>query len=122
MISSDGFTNIIDFTLDNNSNLLVLEYATNSILSGDPTGALIRVAPDGTRTTIATEGLISPTALAIGSDDDIYVVNNGDSAGEGEILRIKATSVSEPSSIVGLLVLGACGTVHQLWRKHKSDS
>ncbi|WP_250126700.1 ScyD/ScyE family protein [Chroococcidiopsis sp. CCMEE 29] len=118
-IYADGFTNIIDFTLDNNSNLLVLEYATNSILSGDPTGALIRVAPDGTRTTIASEGLISPTALAIGSDDNIYVVNNGNSAGEGEILRIKATSVSEPSSMLGLLVLGACGTVSQLWRKHK---
>ena len=119
-VYADGFTNIIDFTLDNDSNLLVLEYATNSILSGDPTGALIRVAPDGTRTTLASVGLISPTALAIGSDDAIYVANNGNSAGEGEILRIKATSVPEPSSILGLLVLGACGMVSQLWRKHKS--
>lgn len=118
-VYADGFTNIIDFTFDDDGNLLVLEYATNSILSGDPTGALSRVAPDGTRTTIASEGLISPTALAIGSDDAIYVVNNGYSAGEGEILRIKATSVPEPNSILGLLFLGACGTVSQLWRKHK---
>lgn len=118
-VYADGFTNIIDFTFDDDGNLLVLEYATNSILSGDPTGALSRVAPDGTRTTIASSGLISPTALAIGPDDAIYVVNNGYNAGEGEILRIKATSVPEPNSILGLLVLGACGTVSQLWRKHK---
>lgn len=119
-VYADGFTNIIDFAFDDDGNLLVLEYAANSILSGDPTGALIRVAPDGTRTTIASEGLISPTALAIGSDDAIYVANNGDSAGEGEILRIKATSVPEPGSLIGLLVLGTCGTVSQLWHKHKS--
>ena len=43
--------------------LYVLQHATGPGLSGP--GALIRVAPDGTRTIIASEGLIKPTAVVI---------------------------------------------------------
>jgi hypothetical protein len=116
-VYADGFTNIIDFAFDRDRNLYVLEYATNSLLSGDLTGALIRVAPDGTRTTIASEELLAPTALALDSDGDVYVSNRGFVAGEGEVLRISA--VPEPASVLGLLAFGAGGTVWQLWRKRQ---
>ena len=35
-------------------------------LSGSSAGALIRVAPDGTRTVLARSGLVQPTGLAVG--------------------------------------------------------
>jgi hypothetical protein len=105
----EGFTNIIDVAFDTKGNLYVLEYTTNSLLSGDSTGALIRVSPDGTRTTIDSDQLIFPTALVIGSDNTIYVANKGFSTG-GEIIRIQSKnepiSVPEPSSFFSLLALG----------------
>ncbi len=122
-VYADGFTNIIDLAFDPEGSLLVLEYAANSILSGDPMGALIRVAPDGTRTTIASEGLISPTGLTLGPDGAAYISNNGFEAGQGQIIRIdltdEPTSVAEPTSILGLLAFGAFGTVLQLLHKQK---
>ncbi|HEY9872234.1 MAG TPA: ScyD/ScyE family protein [Candidatus Obscuribacterales bacterium] len=116
-VYADGFTNIIDIAFDNQDSLYVLEYATNSILSGDPTGALIRVAADGTRTTIASEGLISPTGLALGSNGEIYVSNRGFNAGEGQVLQI---SVPESTSNLSLLAFGAVGAGSLLLQKQKS--
>jgi hypothetical protein len=118
-VYADGFTNIIDLAFDNQGSMYVLEYAANSILSGDPTGALIRVATDGTRTTIASNGLISPTGLAIGSNGEIYVSNRGVNAGEGQVLQI---SVPESTSNLSLLAFGAVGAGSLLLRKQKSAS
>lgn len=87
-IYADGFTNIIDITFGPDGSLYVLEIAANSLLSGDPTGALIRIAPDGSRTTIAGEGLVSPASVVVSSDGTLYVSNHGTSAGEGEVIRI----------------------------------
>lgn len=117
-IYADGFTNIIDSAVDPDGNLYVLEYATNSILSGDPAGALSRVAPDGTRTTIASEGLISPTAIALGIDGAIYVSNNGNARGAGQVLRIEQTTpIPEPSSVLGMLAFGALSAGSVLKKK-----
>ena len=102
-VYAEDFTNIIDFDFDSADNLYVLEYATNSILSGDPTGALIRVASDGTRTTIASQGLISPTSLFISPDDTIYVANNGFIAGQGQVIQINPRPVPEPNYITYIL-------------------
>ncbi|PMB47460.1 exosortase [Fischerella thermalis CCMEE 5201] len=88
-IYATGFTNIIDIDFDSQGNLYVLEYATNSLLSEDRTGALIRVFRDGTRETILKEGLISPTGLALGSDGYVYISNNGLTVGKGEVIRIR---------------------------------
>lgn len=119
----DGFTNINDLAFDSKGNLYVLEFSANSIAVRDPIGDLIRVAPDGTRTTIATgTELISPTALALGSDDAIYVANKGFQVGEGEILRIvpenNSTAVPEPTSTLGVLAFGVCGLLSSLIRKN----
>ncbi len=74
---ADGFTNVIDVDFDADGNLYVLEIATNGLLGGDPTGALIRVTPEGERDTIASTGLFLPTGLEIGPDGAAYVSNFG---------------------------------------------
>jgi hypothetical protein len=88
-VVADGFTNIIDIAFDRRGRLLVLEIAHNGLLSGDPTGALIRVERDGSRTTLASEGLVAPGGMAVGRHGVIYVSNKTTSAGEGEVLRIR---------------------------------
>ena len=84
-----GFTNIIDIAFDKHGRLYVLEIATNGLLSGDPTGALIRVERDGSRTTLASDGLVAPGGMAVARHGVIYVSNNTISAGGGEVLRIR---------------------------------
>jgi hypothetical protein len=51
-------------------------------------GVLIRVAPDGTRTTVLA-GLDRPTSVAVGTDQALYVTNHGLSVGGGEVLRLE---------------------------------
>ncbi len=85
-----GFTNIIDIIFGPDGSLYVLEIATNSLLSGDPTGALIRIYPDGSREVIASEGLIMPGGVVIGTDGALYVTNcSACPAGAGEVVRIE---------------------------------
>ena len=78
-----GFTNIIDIAFDPRGRLHVLEIAKNSLLSDDPTGALIRVNRNGSRTTVASDGLVSPGGLAIGPSGRILVSNCGVCPGTG---------------------------------------
>ncbi len=87
-IYADGFTNIIDIAFAPDGSLYVLEIFGNGLLSGDQTGALIRVAPDGTKTTIASDGLVTPGGVAVGPDGALYVTNHSISPGGGEVVRI----------------------------------
>lgn len=86
-VFAEGFTNIIDIGFADDGTLYVLEHAHNGLLSGDPTGALIRVDPDGSHEIVMSEGLVLPGGLAL-RDGAAYVSNNGQSAGEGSVLRI----------------------------------
>jgi len=88
-IYKDGLTNIIDIAFDNRGRLIVLEISKNGLLSNDPTGALIRVESDGSRTEIASTGLVMPTSVAIDRDGCFYVSNRGTQIGVGEVLRIR---------------------------------
>lgn len=108
-VHAEGFTNIIDMAFDKGGNLYVLEFTTNSVLSGDPTGALIRLAPNGTRTTILSQGLFTPTGLAVGEDGAIYIANKGFQAGIGEILKIDAATVPEPAAGLGVVAVAVVG-------------
>ena len=88
-VYADGFTNVVDLAFDRSGGLFVLEYDADGISSGNSTGALVYLPPEGnTRFTITSDDLITPTGLAIGPDNDIYISNKGFIAGEGEVLRL----------------------------------
>ena len=125
-VYADGFTQIIDLTFDHKGNLYVLEYSIDSLLSGNPngpfnrTGALIRVAPDGTRTTLTNDELVSPNSLTIGPDNSIYISHYSTFAGRGEVVRLQ--QVPETTSPLSLLAFAAFNGVFLLKRKLQSQS
>ena len=82
-----GFTWIVSMTFDDAGNLYVLQFSDGPDSSFP--GSLIRVAPDGARTTVVS-GLHSPTGVAIGPDGGIYISHWGQKfpkAPLGEVLR-----------------------------------
>ena len=92
-----GFTNIIDLAFDGRGRLDVLEIAANGLSGDDPTGALIRVGRDGSRRTLASDGLVTPTGFVIAPDGGFYVSNfgifpgsdpSGQLPGTGQVVRI----------------------------------
>ncbi|MDQ2965733.1 MAG: ScyD/ScyE family protein [Chloroflexota bacterium] len=85
-VYASGFTNIIDIAFRGRT-LYVLEIAHNGLLSGDPTGALIRVRPDGGHQVIRTTGLEMPGGMAVGPNRSLYISNRGTSPGQGQVLR-----------------------------------
>lgn len=80
-----GFTFVIALVFDVSGNLYVLQHVDAA--GGSATGSLVRVATDGTRTTLIA-GLVRATGLAIGPDGGIYISHRGTSVGTGEVLRI----------------------------------
>lgn len=92
-VYASGFTHIIDLAFGPDGSLYVLEIAENGLLAAfgtnDWSGALIRVAPDGTRTELLDDVLFAPGGLAIDRDGTIYVTNNSISSGTGEVIRIQ---------------------------------
>ena len=110
-VYADGFTQLTDLEFDTEGNLYALQYANQSAWKGDFDGSVIKIAADGTRTTLLSgDGLESPSALTIGADGAVYVTNRGDRPGLGQVLRIEyVKSVPEPSSALGILAIGAFG-------------
>lgn len=86
-VFASGFTNVIDVAFGRDGSLYVLELATNGLMSGDPTGALVRIGPDGSRQTIMSDGLTYPAGLAV-RGRAAYVSNCGMCPGTGEVLKI----------------------------------
>ncbi len=88
-----GFTNISDLAFDG-PDLLVLEITARGLLDPSSPGALIRVAPNGSRRLLVSTGLLDPTGLAVGNGL-IYIANDGTFPGSGsgphgEIVSIPA--------------------------------
>jgi hypothetical protein len=79
-----GFTTIVDMAFAH-KNLYVLEHASGAGVSG--AGVLIKVSPNGERTTVSDD-LSRPTALLIGHHGAVYVTNNGTTNSGGELLRL----------------------------------
>ncbi|ERT08582.1 PEP-CTERM -sorting domain protein [Lyngbya aestuarii BL J] len=112
-VFAEGFTQITDLTFDADGNLLVLQFADeaqwkNSVEGSlkDLPGSVVKVTPDGKRTTIAQEGIFSATGIQVGPDGGIYVANNGIGT-NGSVIRFDdVESVPEPGTILGLLFFG----------------
>ncbi|WP_052437083.1 ScyD/ScyE family protein [Georgenia sp. SUBG003] len=86
-VFADGFTNVIDLGFTDDGDLLVLEFTTNGLLSGDPKGALHWVDSDDTdKHKVLTDELTMPGGLAV-DGDDLYVSNNSAMANKGEVLH-----------------------------------
>ncbi|MEH1973027.1 MAG: ScyD/ScyE family protein [Nostoc sp.] len=107
----DGFTQLTDLEFDPAGNLYALQYANQSAWKGNFDGSVIKIATDGTRTTLLSgNGLESPSALTIGADGAVYVTNRGDRPGLGQVLRIEnIKSIPEPDSTLGVLAIAALG-------------
>jgi hypothetical protein len=93
-VAYDGFTNIIDVAAGPDGSLYVLEFNRGGMLSIDPAnpatlaGQLTRIAPDGSREVIASEGLAAPTGLAIDADGTPYVAVYGVMGEMGQVWKI----------------------------------
>lgn len=99
-IYASGFTNIIGLQFASDGNLYVLEHAAKGLLQalqpgGDYTGALIRVTPELTKTTVISTGLTAPTGLTISPTGGIYISNNGVSAGNGQVVRVTTCAAND---------------------------
>jgi hypothetical protein len=88
-VYASGLTNVTDLAFDRDGDLYAVQFARNGILSGDPSGDVIKIARDGTRTSLASEGLVEPYGVAIGRHGEVYVTNKSSRAGEGEVLRLR---------------------------------
>jgi hypothetical protein len=103
LLAYDGFTNIIDVALAPDGSLYVLEFNRGGMLSIDPVnpatleGQLTRIAPDGTREVVASEGLIAPTGLAIAVDGTPYVAVFGVVGDMGQVWRIASGDEATPT-------------------------
>ncbi|HLT18887.1 MAG TPA: ScyD/ScyE family protein [Thermomicrobiales bacterium] len=85
-VYATGLTNVIDVAFDSQGNLYALEVAANSLLSEDPTSAVVRVSTDGEHEVVVGAGLTFATGMAIGPDDTFYVSNFGVMPGMGQVV------------------------------------
>ncbi len=91
-VVASGFTKIIDLAFGPDGSLYVLQV---SAAGGPPpqggTGSLIRVAPNGTKTTVVAPGagLVAPGGVAISNDGSIYVTNfSVQPGGVGAVVKV----------------------------------
>ena len=93
VVVASGFTHIVDLAFGPDGSLYVLQIASNGLLAAfeadDWTGALIRIAPDGTRTELVPGVLTAPGGIAVGTDGALYVTNKSIYSDLGELIRIQ---------------------------------
>jgi sugar lactone lactonase YvrE len=88
-----GFTCISGVTFDEQGRLVVLQMTTDA--NPDPfdatqTGALVRIEPDGQRTTLASTGLLNAGGLAYAGHGTYYVTTKTAGAdGTGQLLKLQ---------------------------------
>ena len=88
-VYATGLTNVTDLAFDGAGSLYAVQVAKHGLLTGDPAGEVVRIARSGTRTSVASAGLVQPYGIAIGRGGEIYVTNKSSQAGVGELLRLR---------------------------------
>jgi hypothetical protein len=73
-VYATGFTNITGVAFGPDGSLFVTEFATN-FRKNNLKGAVVRVAPDGSRTRLGGNKLLAPTGAAVDSTGAVYVSN-----------------------------------------------
>ncbi len=82
-----NLTQITDLAFGADGSLYVLQHGTGLFFSG--LGSIVRIAPDGSRTTVDTQGRLNhPAGLVVGRDGALYVANFSTAPAVGEVLRI----------------------------------
>ena len=90
----DGFTNIIDLDWTSDGTLGVLELFRGGMMSADPSnmasleGRLVLIFPDGSRSDLASTGLMMPGGLAIGPDGYVYITVMSVAEDMGSVIRL----------------------------------
>jgi hypothetical protein len=93
-VYADGFTNVVDVAHGSDGSVYVLEMVKGGLLFANPadpaslTGAVYRVAEDGTKTMVASDGLVTPGGVAVGPDGALYVSNFSIFPGAGHVVRL----------------------------------
>jgi hypothetical protein len=92
-VFASGFTNIMDLAFDKHGTLWVLEIDHDGlfpVVGPEDDGAIHAVSEDGTSEQLELESgtLTHPGGITVGKDGALYVTNNADVAGKGEVLRI----------------------------------
>ncbi len=133
---ADGFTQLTGVAYDADGNLYALQHVDQSewkaiqqggILTGDPSGSLIKIAKDGTRTTILQgDGLEAASGITVGPDGYLYISNDARFAeGKGSVIRVNpnapASKVPEPGAGLGLLAVGALGATAAVRKRMKLE-
>lgn len=93
-VYADGFTNVVDVAHGSDGSVYAVEMVHGGLLAANPanpdsfTGAVYRIATDGAKTLIASDGLVTPGGVAVGPDGALYVSNFSVFAGMGHVVRL----------------------------------
>ena len=92
MLWQTGLTTITGCTFGPDGSFYASEFSVNGQTAPFPSGDVVRIAPDGSRTHLGGSELVAPGGVAVGSDGKLYVANRsvfpGNFGRGGEIVRI----------------------------------
>jgi hypothetical protein len=129
----DGFTQLTGVAYDADGSLYALQHINSSewkeiqqggVITGDISGSVIKIAKDGTRTTIwSGNGLEAASGITVGPDGNLYISNRARLAGTGQIIKIdpRSARVPEPSAGAGLLAVAALSATAAMGKRKRQE-